>query len=211
MAKTTNTTARKSAPKAAPKGQDNTTTASRVELDWNAECNLIAQAAKEKPGSRGNMLGKLAVTLASGSPAAMVMREAASLTEGNRVYGAQAFIQQPRNVLDKLPKIAGALAAGKAYCDHSALGAEGVRTADASVPVALVALGAGDARQKAIVAAVSDRYKGGGNAQMPAALGGLEFFGIVKRLNPEAARNAEYAIIDEARASSLIPKADIVG
>lgn len=187
-----------------------TTTANAVQLDWNAECQLIQQAAKEKEGSRGNLLGKLATLLAGQSPAAMVLREAASLP-APAINGAQAFIQQPRNVLDKLPKIAGALAAGKAYCDHSALGAEGARTADASVPVALVALGAGDARQKQIVAAVSHRYKGGGNAQMPAALGGLEFFGIVERIDTGSKRNAEYKIVDEARANSLIPKAEIVG
>lgn len=180
----------------------------RVELDWNAECTTIAQAAKEKAGSRGNLLGKMATLLASGSPIAQVLREAASLP-APAINGAQAFIQQPRNVLDKLPKIARALADGTPYCAHDALDVS--RAGDASVPVALGALGAGDARQKQIVAAVSHRYKGGGNAQMPAALGGLEFFGIVKRKETGSVRNAEYEIIDQVRADALMPKAPIVG
>lgn len=191
-----NTTAKNTASK----GQDN---AARVELDWNAECNLIAQAAKEKEGSRGNLLGKLATLLAGQSPAAMVLREAASLP-APAINGAQAFIQQPRNVLDKLPKIARALADGTPYCAFDAL--ETSRAGDASVPVALGALGAGDARQKAIVAAVAHRYKGGGNAQMPAALEGLRFFGIVRKIDTGSVRNAQYEIADAVRAESLMPK-----
>lgn len=180
------------------------TTDNAVQLDWNAECQLIQQAAKEKEGSRGNLLGKLGTLLAGSSEAARVLREAASMP-APAINGAQAFIQQPRNVLDKLPKIARALADGRPYCAHDALDVS--RAGDASVPVALVALGAGDARQKAIVAAVAHRYKGGGNAQMPAALEGLRFFGIVGRKDTGSVRNAEYEILDMDRAQALIPSA----
>ncbi len=196
------------AKKTTTASKNTTTTANAVQLDWNAECQLIQQAAKEKEGSRGNLLGKLATVLASGSPVAMVLREAASLP-APAINGAQAFIQQPRNVLDKLPKIARALADGAPYCPYDAL--ETSRAGDASVPVALGALGAGDARQKAIVAAVAHRYKGGGNAQMPAALEGLRFFGIVGRKETGSVRNAEYEILDSVRAEALMPKAPIVG
>lgn len=205
MAKKTTTAAKPATTKAASKAQDNT---AHVELDWNAECATIQQAAKEKEGSRGNLLGKLAVTLASGSPTAQVLRAAASLP-APAINGAQAFIQQPRNVLDKLTKIARALADGTPYCAHDALDVS--RAGDASVPVALVALGAGDARQKQIVAAVSHRYKGGGNAQMPAALEGLRFFGIVNKLETGSVRNSQYEIADSVRAESLIPKAPNIG
>lgn len=188
----------------------NTTTANtdgaRIELDWNTETEKMQQAAKEKPGSRGDWLGKVAGIMSTESPASLILREAASRTGENRVYGAQAVIELSRNVLSKLPKLAQCVASGTAYCSHDALSKS--RTEDASVPVALTALGAGNVRQKAIVADASGRYAGGGNAQMPAALGALEFFGIVQRKQVgEGVRNAEYEIIDTARADALLPKA----
>lgn len=207
MAKTTNTTARKSAAKAAPKADTG------LQLDWNAECGRISAAAKEKALSRGDLLGKLAVTVAGTSPAAMVLREAAEAKrEGKSYYGAEAFIDAPRNVLAKLTRLAEKLAAGTHYCAYSALSKEGARSEDASIPVALLALGGGDARQKQIVAASTQdgRYKGGANAQMPAALGALEFFGIVRKLDTGSKRNSQYEIVDHERANSLIPKPDAI-
>lgn len=175
-----------------------------VTLDWQAETATMLAAAKEKPGSRGDQLGKVARFVASESPASMILRAAAS-KPAPAINGAQAFIELSRNVLSKLEKLAGRVADGQPYCDANVL--KESKTGDASVPVALAALGAGDERQKAIVAAASARYPQGGNAQMPAALGALEFLGIVKRKETGSVRNAEYVIVDQERANKLIPQA----
>lgn len=175
-----------------------------ITLDWNAETATMLAAAKEKPGSRGDQLGKVARFVASETPASLVLRAAAS-RPAPAVNGAQAFIELSRNVLSKLEKLAHRVADGQPYCDANVL--KESKTGDASVPVALGALGAGDERQKAIVAAASARYPQGGNAQMPAALGALEFMGIVKRKETGSSRNAEYVIVDQERANKLIPQA----
>ena len=169
-------------------------------IDWVAEVATMNTAAKDKfAGSRGDALGKVATFIADDkSAAAQLLRTAAAQT------GAQLFIDSPRNVLSKLPKLATCIAAGTPWCSVSALQPENKRKEDASVAVALFALGAGNARQKAIVAEASKRYVGGANAQMPAALDACVIMGIVER-KPGGPRNAEYVIADAERAAKLIP------
>ena len=169
-------------------------------LDWNAEGARMETAAKEKAGSRGNALDKCRQFIATDTPAAKLLRDAAGDA------GAQAFIEQPRNVLAKLPRLAVHVAQGTPWCSMSALGPEGRRKEDASVVVALAGLGAGNTRQKENVAQALGRYPGGANAQMPAALEALAFVGIVERV-PGSKRNADYKLIDAARAEKLMPRA----
>jgi hypothetical protein len=169
-------------------------------IDWNAEAKIAEKAAKEKGGSRGDMLQRCMKSVMGESPAGKLLRESAGAA------GAQAFIESPRNVLAKLPKLAGCIAAGTAWCSESALLPENRRKEDASVAVALVAHGAGNSRQKEIVAHALTRYPGGANAQMPAAMEALAFFGIVAR-KAGGKRNADYEIVDRARADALIPHA----
>lgn len=168
-------------------------------LDWSAESARMEASAKEKGGSRGDALGRVAKFIGSDSPAAALLRSAAGEA------GAQAFIDAPRNVLAKLPKLAQHIAAGTPWCSLEGMTDKGSRKEDASVPVALGGLGAGDERQKGIIAQAMKRYPGGANAQMPAALDACAFFGIVER-KPGSARNAEYTIADRARADALIPR-----
>lgn len=195
----------KGAPASKPQ-QEVTATASPqlVSLDWNAETATMLAAAKEKPGSRGDQLGKVARFIATETPASLVLRAAAS-KPAPAINGAQSIIELSRNVLSKLEKLAHRIADGQPYCSADVL--KESKTGDASVPVALAALGAGDERQKAIVAAASARYPQGGNAQMPAALGALAFMGIVAKKETGSSRNAEYVIVDQERANKLIPQA----
>ncbi len=191
MAKKT-TTARKNA----------TAAAVAVALDWNAEVASMEAAAKEKgerSPSRGDALGRVAKFIAGDDAAALLLREAAGEA------GAQTFIDAPRNVLAKLPKLARCLAAGQPWCSRAGLDPSATRKEDASVAVALGSLGAGDDRQKAIIASALKRYPGGANAQMPAALDACAIMGIVER-KPGGPRSCEYAIVDAARANSLIPQ-----
>lgn len=171
-----------------------------AKINWPDEVATMNTAAKDKfAGSRGDALGKVATYIADDkSPGALLLRAAAAQT------GAQLFIDSPRNVLAKLPKLATCIAAAQPWCSVSALLPENKRKEDASVAIALVGLGAGNARQKAIVAEASKRYPGGANAQMPAALDACVILGIVER-KAGGPRNAEYVIADEVRASKLIP------
>lgn len=188
MAKNTTTnknTANKSAPKASA-------------LDWNAEAGKVVQAAKEKGGSRGDLLGKIGSLLTAQTPQAEFLRTRCGEA------GAQAIIEQPRNVLAKLPKLATCITAGTQWCSLAGLEPSGVRKEDASVVVALNALGAGNDRQKNVIAEAMKRYTGGANAQMGASLEALTFAGIVERA-PGSARNASYRIVDKAKADALMP------
>lgn len=168
-------------------------------LDWNKEAARMEASAKEKGGSRGDALGRIAKGITADTPAAALMRQHAGEA------GAQAFIDCPRNVLAKLPKLAGRIASKQPWCSLEALTEAGRRKEDASVAVALGGLGAGDERQKGIIAQAIKRYPGGANAQMPAALDACAFFGIVAR-KQEGGRNAEYTIADAKRAALLIPQ-----
>lgn len=183
-----------------PNAKPATTNAPAPALDWNKETATLIAAGKEKGGSRGDQLGRVAKFLAGEGPAVDFLRQAA----GER--GAQAFIQQPRNVLAKLERLAKCVVSGQAWCSLAGMSEDGKRKEDASVVIALGSLGAGDERQKAIVAAASKRYPGGANAQMPAALDACAFVGIVARKDTATARNAEYTIVDKAKADALIPK-----
>ena len=176
---------------------------SAAALDWGKETARMEASAKEKGGTRGDQLGKVAKFIAGDSAASQLLRNAA----GER--GAQAFIDAPRNVLAKLPKLAACVVAGEPWCSRAGLDPANKRKEDASVAVALGSLGAGDDRQKAIVAAALARYPGGANAQMPAALDACAFVGIVER-KQGSTRNAEYAIKDAKRAAKLIPAAPTV-
>lgn len=169
-------------------------------LDWNAEGARIEAAAKEKAGSRGDALQRVGRFLAGDSAAAGLLRAACGDA------GAQAVIEQPRNVLAKLPRLAACIAASTPWCSAAGLLPENRRKEDASVVIALAGLGAGNARQKENVAAALHRYPGGANAQMPAALEALAFVGIVER-KVGGKRNAEYAIADQKRADALLPQA----
>lgn len=177
-----------------------TNTTPAASLDWTQETARMEAAAKEKGGSRGDALAKVAKAITADTPAAALMRKAAGDA------GAQAFIEQPRNVLAKLQPLADCISGKRPWCDAKDLDKANARQKDASVAVALVGLGAGTERQKSVVASAINRYPGGANAQMPAALEALAFFGIVKRL-PGGQRNAEYVVADEKRAALLIPSA----
>lgn len=166
--------------------------------DWNREAARIEAAAKEKAGSRGDALAKAGKAAAADTPAGKLIREACGDA------GGQALIEQPRNVLVKIPRLAVHIASGEPWCSAAGLLPDARRKEDASVPVALVNLGAGEARQKANVQAALARYPGGANAQMPAALEALAFMGVVER-KPGGKRNAEYAIKRPAVANKLIP------
>ena len=189
MAKNTNTT--KTARAAAPKASA---------LDWTKEGATIEQAAREKGGSRGDLLGKIGKLVQTEGAGADLIR--ARCGEA----GARLLIDQPRNVLAKLPRLATCIAAGTSYCSVEGLAPTGIRKEDASVPVALRSLGAGNERQKAVIADAAGRYAGGANAQMGAALEALVFFGIADR-EPGSARNATYKLADKAAADKLMPTA----
>lgn len=183
---------------------DTATTANAVALDWSKEAATMMQAAKEKGGSRGDQLGKVAQFISVETPASLLIRAAAS-KPAPAINGAQAIIELSRNVLAKLPKLAGRLADGQPFCSLDQLTER--RTGDASVAVAIGSLGAGDERQKAVVASAASRYPAGGNAQMPAALEALRFMGIIERKETGSVRNAEYVIVDKDAADKLIPRA----
>lgn len=170
-----------------------------VALDWNKEVARMDSSAKDKGGSRGDALGRVAKFIGQDTPASALLRSAAGDA------GAQAFIDQPRNVLAKLPKLATCIASKQPWCSAAGLSPDNRRKEDASVAIALGSLGAGDERQKGIVAAALTRYPGGANAQMPAALEACALMGIVER-KPGGPRNAEYAIADSKRAALLIPQ-----
>lgn len=170
-------------------------------VDWNEQAAKIEAAAKDKAGSRGDALARVGRFVVQDTPAAAVLREACGDA------GAQRIIECSRNVLAKLPKLADKIAAGTEWCTADECLPANRRSADASVAVALLALGAGNDRQKAVVAHAMDRYPGGANAQMPAALDALAVFGIVKRADSSTARNAGYVLVDEARAAKLMPRA----
>lgn len=167
-------------------------------LDWSAESARIEAAAKEKAGSRGDALQRVGKAMAGDTDSAKLLRDACGEA------GAQAVIEQPRNVLAKLPRLAQCIAAGTAWCSASALDPTNRRKEDASIVVALASLGAGNGRQKEHVAHAMARYPGGANAQMPAALEALAFFGIVER-KAGGKRNADYALADSKRADRLMP------
>lgn len=172
---------------------------SAAALDWGKETARMEASAKEKGGTRGDQLGKIAKFVASEQPASILLRNAA----GER--GAQAFIDAPRNVLAKLQKLAECVVNGTPWCSREALDPANKRSADASVAVALHSLGAGDERQKQVVAAAMARYPGGANAQMPAALDACAFVGIVERKQGGSTRNAEYSIKNRKLADKLLP------
>lgn len=178
--------------------RDNARTAGA--LDWNEQAQAIAQAAKDKPGSRGDQLQKVGAYIAGDHSGARIMREAC----GDE--GAARIIALPRNVLAKLNKLAGCIASGESWCTLEGMTKAGSRKEDASIVVALAGLGAGTERQKAVVAAAGERYPGGANAQMPAALDALCFFRIVERPTTGSTRNAEYVVRDAARAQALMPR-----
>lgn len=182
------------------KTNNNAKPANAAPTDWNAEARIAEKAAKEKGGSRGDMLQKCMKAVLAQSPAGELLRATAGAA------GAQAFVEQPRNVLAKLPKLAQCIAAGTPWCSRDGLAPESRRKEDASIAVALVAYGAGNSRQKEIVAHALTRYPVGANAQMPAAMEALAFFGIVER-KPGGKRNADYAIRKPAVADKLIPQA----
>jgi hypothetical protein len=175
--------------------------AARASLDWNAEVGMMEAAAKQKAGSRGNALHAVSKLVAQDAPTAAFLRECAGAA------GAQAFIEQPRNVLVKLGKLAGCIVSGNPWCSAADVLPENRRKADASVVVALVGLGAGSTRQRDNVAAAMTRYPGGANAQMPAALEALRFCGVVARKEGGSKRNADYELADKARADKLLPTA----
>ena len=158
----------------------------------------MENAAKEKGGSRGDQLGKIAKIVAGDGDLSSLMRERAG------AKGAQAFIELPRNCLAKLERLGRRVLDGQPYCSLEELTKS--KTGDASVAVALGSLGAGDERQKNIVAAALTRYPGGGNAQMPAALDACRFYGIVDKKETGSVRNAEYMITNPDLASRLIPR-----
>lgn len=170
-------------------------------IDWATETAHMRETTKSKfPGSRGDQLGKVADFLDKPDDAgAALLRERAAAT------GSALFIESPRNVLAKLPRLAQCIAAKQPWCSAAALDPSNTRKEDASVAVALVALGAGNARQKAIVAEATKRYKGGASAQMPAALDACVIMGVVER-KTGGPRNAEYVITDETAAGLLIPQ-----
>lgn len=151
-------------------------------------------------GSRATVAAHAFKVAASETPAGELIRAAC----GER--GPAALMGMARNPLQKVPRIAAALAAGVAYCSAEGMADSGKGKEDASVPVALRELGAGNARQKALAAAALGRYPGGANAQIPAALEALAFFGVVERKSA-GGRNAEYAIASgaDARAAALMP------
>lgn len=167
-------------------------------LDWNAESARIETAAKSKGGSWGDQVQRAGKAAADNTPAGELLRKACGDA------GAQALIEQSRNVLAKLPRLAQCIAAGTPWCSAAGMGADGRRKEDASVVVALAGLGAGNSRQKEVVAHAHSRYPGGANAQMPAALEALAFFGIVKR-KEGGKRNADYELRDSKRAEKLMP------
>lgn len=176
--------------KAAPKAQA---------VDWNAESARAIASAKEKPGSRGDALGKVAQFVAGDTAGAALLRERCGEA------GAQPLIDAPRNVLAKITKLANLMATGQPWCSLEGLQPEARRKEDASVAVALGSLGAGNDRQKAVIAEAQARYPGGANAQMPASLDACVIMGIVAR--DGSARNASYRLIDKAAADKLIPRA----
>jgi hypothetical protein len=180
------------------KNQNNAGKASSV--DFAQIAADVTAAAKDKPGSRGNQLQRVGKFLAGGGKGVQTMREAL----GDE--GAARIVALPRNVLAKLPKLAECIESGTEWCSLAGFDVSGSRKEDASVAVALAGLGAGTERQKAVVAAASARYPGGANAQMPAALDALCFFRIVQRPLNQSARNAEYVIVDKARADALMPR-----
>lgn len=188
MAKNTNAN-KNTAPKASAKSPS---------LDWDAEGKRIEQAAKEKGGSRGDLLGRIAGIVTQQTPQAAFIRERCGDA------GAQALIEQNRNVLAKIPKLATCITAGTQWCSIAGVDPANVRKEDASVAVALASLGGGSERQKSVIADASKRYTGGANAQMGAALEALVFCGVVARA-PGSARNASYSIVDPQAASALMP------
>lgn len=193
-------TARKTAAVAADTATDTTTAPAVAQLDWSAEAARIADVAKATPGSKGNELQKVARYIAGSSEGVELMRAAAGQA------GAAAILPLSRNVLSKLPKLAAKLATGQPWCSLAGLADTGSKKEDASVAFALGTLGAGDSRQKSIIASAVKRYPGGATAQMPAALEAARFFGIVKRADNATARNADYVIVDSAACDALIPK-----
>lgn len=178
-----------------------TEAAAVAQIDWAAETAAMRDAAKNKyPGSRGDQLGKVADFLDKTDPGSLLLRERAASV------GAAIFIESPRNVLAKLPRLATCIASQQPWCSAAALDPSATRKEDASVAIALIHLGAGNARQKMIVAEAQARYRGGASAQMPAALDACCILGVIER-KPGGPRNAEYIITDEAVASRLIPSA----
>lgn len=197
-----NTANKASANKAsANKANETTTTTPAVaQLDWTAESARIAEVAKTTPGSKGNELQKIARYLGGTSDGVELMRAACGQA------GAAAILPLSRNVLSKLPKLAAKLAVGAPWCSLAGLADTGSKKEDASVAFALGTLGAGDSRQKSIIASAVKRYPGGATAQMPAALEAARFFGIIKRADNATARNADYVIVDAEACAKLIPK-----
>lgn len=167
-------------------------------VDWNAESARIDAAAKSKGGSWGDQVKRAGDAAAANTPAGELLRKACGDA------GAQALIEQSRNVLAKLPRLAQCIAAGTPWCSAAGMSTDGRRKEDASVVVALAGLGAGNSRQKEVVAHAAARYPGGANAQMPAALEALAFFGIVRR-KEGGKRNADYELRDSKRAEKLMP------
>lgn len=84
-------------------------------------------------------------------------------------------------MLAKLPRLATCIASQQPWCSAAALDPSATRKEDASVAIALIHLGAGNARQKMIVAEAQARYRGGASAQMPAALDACCILGVIER------------------------------
>jgi hypothetical protein len=172
-------------------------------LDWNAEAETIMQKARETAGSKGDQLQRVAKLLVQDGPVSSVLREAAGDA------GAAAFTSASRNVLAKLPKLATCIANGQPWCSREGLDPSARRKEDASVALALGLLGAGNERQKALVASAMERYPGGANAQMPAAMDACAFVGLIGKPDGNG-RNCTYVIKDEARCAALIPQVPAV-
>lgn len=200
MARNNNKGKTEASNKAEPQQTETAKAVQAIGGAWAGEHARIMAAAKEKAGSRGNALQRCAEYANGDTAGGKLIREACGEA------GGQALIEQPRNVLVKLPKLATCIAAKTPWCSLAGMDPNARNKEDASVAVALVGLGAGNARQKENVAQAIKRYPGGANAQMPAALEALAFLGVVDR-KPGGKRNAEYAIRAPAKADALIPTA----
>ncbi len=180
------------------------TQAPQTSVNWDNEAKKVQAFAKSNGGSRGDAVARVGAMFTTEGKASDLLRKACGDA------GAQAIIEQPRNVLAKLPKLAQCITSGTAWCSASALLPENKRKEDASLAVALAPMLKDDAeatsRQKSVIADALGRYTAGGaGAQMPASLEALAFFGIVERMQTDGKRNAEYKLKDKKRAIALFP------
>ena len=186
------------------KQTENKTDASAT-INWANEAKKLTAFAKSNGGSRGDAVMKVSNFLQTDGKANELLRNACGR------QGAQAIIEQNRNVLSKLPKLAVCIVSGSSWCSLDGLKPENRRKEDASVAVALATLLATDAeptqRQKGVIADALKRYtQGGAGAQMPASLEALAFLGVVERIaDTVGKRNAEYKIKNKKQAIALFP------